>query len=409
MAVRETGVCRIPVTIAFACVLAVFACAGVCEAEWTVESTIDLSWRNDESKLSAAIDGDIAVIADNQRAVVYQWNSPGAWTQVAELSAAEPAFVSYLPMPVALEGTTVVASPWWEGRVTVLEPEAGGTWGQTDLTVVLDPAYPPISPPVGIADMAVGGDTILVASVFPDWIAPECQGVYVFERSADGSWRYEGKLPFTGYDPRGGCAYTGPLAMYGDQAILIWRNPDPYMGFPYAAPLFERDASNTWQENGYLDVPVNRTSYIGPIFNSLTGDVAFEGGRAILASSRAETWIYELQADGSWLRVAELDGGDSVGIEGDFAVVAGPDWLNWPENAVRLLARDDTGAWSVAQVLLDSADAAIAMGGGRILVVDPDSAMGYVYIPEPASALLLAAGAVAFLRRRSSRCAHEAS
>jgi len=258
---------------------------------------------------------------------------------------------------------------------------------------VVDPSLPPSTVAVGMADVAVSGSTIILGPFVSGWGIPVGNGTFIFERSADGSWRHEGALPDFGWSGY----YSGPVAMCGDRAIMIW-NDQWYMPWPVAV-VFERDASNAWQQTSGLSVPAN-VSY--PLFNSLTADVALDGDRAILASSRSETWIYELQPDGTWLKVAEFDGGNSVGIEGDFAVVAGPAWLNWPDSSVSLMARDETGAWGVAQVLLDSVHAAVAMGGGRILVVDPESATGYVYIPEPASAVLLVSGIVVCLRRRSN-------
>jgi hypothetical protein len=330
---------------------------------------------------SAAVSGDTAVVGavyadaaghmDQGAAYVFYQNEggPGAWGQVAKLTAADGGSADLIAYSVAVSGDTAVVGAIgvnvgghsYRGAAYVFYRNEGGpdAWGQVAVLTAADgDDYHYFGNSVGIS-----GDTAVVGAFY----AGTSRGAaYVFYRDqgGPGAWGQVAKL--TAIDGAVGDYLGVSVAISGDTAIAgadgADAGGDDNQG---AAYIFERDEGgpDAWGQVAKL------TALDGAAGDGLGVSVAISGDTAVAGAGGADTGqgaayiFYRDQGGaGAWGQVARLtalDGapGDALGVSvaaSGRAVVAGAPGVDaggsMDQGAAYIFYRDQggAGAWGQA-------------------------------------------------------------
>jgi len=248
------------------------------------------------------------------------------------------------------------------GAVYVYRKGASG-WAEVDRLVASDG----FSGDGFGAAIATNGGSMLVGTR-PHAQVEGVTTVYVFERTAPGSWAQVGRLPTV--DVADGAAYGGSLAL-GDGVAFV--------GAPGAGSVYVFGGSGgSWTGPGELAE--------GAAGNGFGASLAVGAGR-LLVGAPAANIVYSFEMDGgNWQSQGTLAsprvGGDdafgaSVSIEGGMAVVSAPGH-NQSEGAVFTFQADGDSKWDPAGQLVafdgfqrDGFGSAIALDGGDLWVGSP--------------------------------------
>lgn len=212
---------------------------------------------------SVALSGDTllagahgATVGDNnaQGAAYVYVRSAGTWTQQAKLTAADGGSFASFGNAVALDGDTAVigahqasAADFWSGSAYVFV-RSGSAWTQQAQLAAADGA---ILDQFGHA-VALSGDTAVVTSEVADVDGRADQGAaYVFVR-AGSVWTQEAKL--TGADGAAGDHFGSSVAAAGDRVLVGTPMHGHQIGVDLergAAYLFAR-SGGSWSEQNLL-------------------------------------------------------------------------------------------------------------------------------------------------------------
>lgn len=231
-------------------------------------------------------------------------------------------------------------------------------------------------------EMAMDGDVLVVAGGTEYFGQEQPNTAHVFERDADGVWRERAHL-------QPDVALRGTFATsvdVDDGRILVVASGDRRTNAAGVAFIYEVNDEGEWQQQAVIrPVPPAR-----PQSDVFGGRGAIDGDRVIIsAPGRSATrggaiYLFERHpATGHWQQRARVDGFSNanlaVALEGDLALVGDSEGGRIGGGRARLLARDDSGGWTIAQQLVPSASShsgafgtAVSLMDGRALVVGFD-------------------------------------
>ena len=250
------------------------------------------------------------------------------------------------------------------GGAYVYERNAEGAWIEVTTLSAADEAE---AARFG-SSIALDGDRAIIgASGRPDATSLYNGGAYVYERDSVGSWMEVSIL--TASDGASGDHFGESVALDGDRAIIgAGYRDDPANADDGAgsgkAYVYERDAAGTWIEVAQL------TSSTSVRFGGFGQSVALDDDRAIVGASRSAggAHVYERDAGGVWTEVATLIGsggvendgfGIAVELDGDRAIVGARggnygEGYDFDAGSVYVYERDAGGNWAEVAVLTAS-------------------------------------------------------
>ncbi|MCI0576943.1 MAG: FG-GAP repeat protein [Chloroflexi bacterium] len=295
---------------------------------------------------------------------------PGAWGQVAKLTAGDAQAGDNFGWSVAVSGDTAVAGAYQEdggpgnplpaaGAAYVFERNQGGpdAWGQVAKLVAGDAQTADY---FGLS-VAVSGDTAVAGAYQEDGgpgnPLPEAGAAYVFERDQGGpdAWGQVAKV--AAGDAQGGDQFGGSAAISGDTLVVGANAEDGGPGNPLdgagAAYVFERNQGgpDAWGQVAKLTAGDAQAGdqFGGSAASSddtlVVGADREEGGPGDPLPNAGAAYVFERNASGpdAWSQVIKLAAGDaqaedyfgrSVAISGDTVVAGAPEEDRGPGDPV---------------------------------------------------------------------------
>ena len=319
---------------------------------------------------------------DGGAALIFDLQPDGKWLQVAKLMPTGGKGNDHFGTSVALDGErALVGAPNHGsnvGKACIFERQGDTSWKQVAELKAVDGGN---NHYYGIG-VGLSGDQLMVGA------RPiTAQGrVYVRDRQPAGTWKAAGW--FAAKDPLKGDWFGHAIAMAGNRAVIGAPSQSDGSKFTGAIYVFERDKNGAWSEIVRL-IPKTIPHYgkFG-ISVALDGDRLIAGARQSKGSksNSGEAYVYERQANGSWLQAATLfqvdatpssNFGSSVAIDGDLAVVGAPNQKVTfaADGAAYLFQRDAKGKWSQLTPLTadggakdDNMGTSVAIGGNHLFV-----------------------------------------
>ena len=220
-----------------------------------------------------------------------------SWVEAAKLIGDDTTSFDKFGYSVAIEGSlAVVGAPGNAavnafsriGAVYIFERQVDGSWLQQAKLIV---------PTVELGDdyaksVAISGNTVVVGAS-----GTFSTSAYVFERNTDGSWSealrlYDNSVSRFGYS----------VAVDTDR-IVIGALLSTLTTVSAPVTLFERQTDGSWLETSKISVPQTTTSNAPVEFGR---SVAVSGNKIIVGSDADAAYIFEQQADLSWLQTRVL-------------------------------------------------------------------------------------------------------
>ncbi len=198
----------------------------------------------DELGYSVALDGDTAAIAafsadiapgTNNGAVYLFARDPGGstWSQQQKLIASQTEAGASFGAGLAISGDTLIAgAPFQDGPSGFNEGAAyvyvrsGAIWEQRDLLAAPDPDG---TGAFGLSVALAGSRAMIAAPYAQSDSSREAGTVYVFDRSADGTWEKSAKLSAS--DGAAFDVFGSAVATSGDTLVIGAENDDTASGF----------------------------------------------------------------------------------------------------------------------------------------------------------------------------------
>lgn len=257
---------------------------------------------------------------------VYVFKKSGAtWTQVTKLTPNDNETDDNFGLSVALSGTTAfVGAPaasinglQHQGAVYVFT-ESGATWTQTQKLTTTDVCDTFGNAGFGFS-VAISGTTALVG-------APCLSTVYVFNESG-GTWTLAQKLRAVGSSSQWGGDFGGSLALSGTTALI--GAPGAILGGYRSAYMFT-ESSGTWTQTDMLRASdgaavdgfggsvalADNTALVG------AGGPASSGPGAVYVFTKSSaSWLpaVKLTADDGW--ASDIGFGDSLALSGSNSLI----------------------------------------------------------------------------------------
>jgi hypothetical protein len=322
---------------------------------------------------------------------------PGAWGEIAKLTAADGAAWNYFGGSVSVSGDTALVGANWaavggngeQGAVYVFRRNQGGAnaWGQVAKLTASDGA---------VADhfgdsVSVDGDTAVVAASGADIGGNGDQGAaYVFYQDQDDldTWRQVAKL--TAADGTAGANFGGSVSVDGDTTLVGAWGANVGNATQGATYVFHRSQGGTdaWGQMAKLTAADGAANDFFGQSVSVDGDMAVVGAvQAEVGQGAAYVFYRHQGGPDAWGQVAKLtaadgaaqDGfGGSVSVDGDTAVVAasGADAGAYNQGAVYVFYRDQGGPGAWGQLVkLTAADGALGDYFGNSVSLSGDAAI----------------------------------
>lgn len=326
-------------------------------------------------------------------------------SQTNRLVPAAPISGDAFGVSVALtDDLAVVGAPLAapSGRAIVYRRESGGWVFEAELT-----------PPDGAdgddfgRSVAISEDRIAIGAPSCDGIEAESGAVYVFRRTAPGSWQFEQKLE---PDPLESEGLGWSLSMAGTRIIAGAPTASDLATFAGAAYIFTRTGSAWSLESRLVDTDRDPFEFFGESV-AIDGDRALVGAKADNSAGDEIGSASAFTFDGiGWQREDRFVGSDcelgagfgsSVAMKADLAVIGAPgDFRTGPSAGVAyVFQRTPSGAWTELAALepadpIESQQFAwsVALDGNRALIgsaAEPDgvSPVRAAYVFAPLSGL----------------------
>lgn len=353
-------------------------------------------------------------------------DGPGAWEQVASLTAADGAADDHFGESVAINGDTVVVGANGDddlgpnsGSAYIFGRNAGGpgNWGQVaKLTAGDGGAFDAFGDAV-----AISGDSVVVGAPTHDAIDFDAGAAYIYERDAGGPGQWGEVTKLTASDGGNGDYFGLSLAISG-ATVVVAANGDR----PGSAYVFERGAGGP----GHWGEVAKLIGSGGGPFDLFPDAVVIDGDTIVAAASSDDeidtsagaTYIFERDAGGpgNWGQVAKLTAPDaaafdsfgaSVAIAGATLVVGArnDDDLGINSGSAYVYERDagGPGNWGKVAKLTgpdggtrDEFGRSVALDGGTVVVGAPldddlgsDAGAAYVFEETLIDPALAASGA----------------
>ena len=293
----------------------------------------------DRFGISVAIDGDTVVVGSyledaggSSAGAAYVFTRSGTtWSQQAKLVASDAQVNDYFGFSVAIDGDTIVAGAYREGAggenagAAYVFTRSGTTWSQQAKLVASDAqAYDE-----GGQNVAIAGDTIVVAAPFEDTGGTQAGAVYVFTRSGT-TWSQQAKIQAS--DKSEQDIFGISTAINGDTIVVgatLSYSISPSAGG--AAYVFTRSGTSWSQQAKLRSSDVENSDHFG-ISVAIDGDTMVAGayledtgagraGSAYVFTRSGTSWSQQAKIQASDA-AANVEFGVSVAIDGD-TIVAG--------------------------------------------------------------------------------------
>lgn len=367
--------------------------------------------------MSVSINGNIALVgaytADSKGAAYIFGRAPEGpdlWGEVTKLSASDGEHADSFGYTVSLSGSFALVSAVGDddagtssGSAYLFGQDEGGTdnWGEITKLLASDGA---------LADLfgltaAVGGDVVLVGSVYDDDAGPNSGSAYLFTQDQGGvdAWGEVKKLvSVDGVGDHFGHA----VAIDGDFAIAGAPLDDVMGEDSGSASVYFRDAQGAdfWGRVAKLEPAAARDEFGGSV--AISGETALVGasGDTRLGPYTGAAYVFDRNQGGTdvWGQVDKFVAGDgssydhfgkAVAIDGDVALIGAPyeQVVGTNSGAVYVFERSG-GVWSQADKLipLDAAEydhfgIAVSISGDWALIgadgtANPDPSHGAAYV-----------------------------
>jgi len=322
-----------------------------------------------------SLDGDRLAIAawedddngfDSGSVYVFERDADGSWLEATKLLAFDGVRSDFFGNAVSLQGDRLAIGARWAdvgndilcGAVYVFERDADGSWFLANKLVALDrDSYDSFG-----ASVSLDGDRLVIGATGDDDSGVSSGAVYVFERGADGNWLQADKL--LAFDGDVLDLFGTSVSLVGDR-LAIGATADDDNGFNSGSVyVLERDAGGDWLQAGKL------LALDGEERDNFGNSVSLDGDRVAIGadldddagSGSGSAYVFERDADGSWLQASKLlalDGeefdyfGDEVSLDGDRLAVGAPDQANGMDSgAAYVFERDAGGDWFQSDKLL---------------------------------------------------------
>lgn len=353
---------------------------------------------------SVAVDGDTAVIgapglagSGSEGAAYVFVRAAGSWSEVATLTASDPAVWSHFGSAVAVSGNRIaVGAPGWSSFAAYVFEGSGASWGETARLSGPD-AYTSLG--FG-ASVALSGGTLVVGARDVTVGGQTSAGsAYVFQESG-GSWDRTATLTAASPVPMG--YFGSAVAVSGDTVVVGHPGDAPAYVYQAGSAHVFRASQGTWSELAYLTAP-------GAASNAGLGrSVAVDGATVVVGApgwSGGGVWeegaAYVFQeSGGSWSGPTTLTvsdhlfqgrAGTAVAVSADRIAVGAPAWGVAPGAAY--VFEGSGGSWSETGKLVPSDNEtaypfgwAVAADPGALVVGAPNTNTGSWAYPGSAYA-----------------------
>ena len=351
-------------------------------------------------------------------------DGPGAWAQVAKLTASDAAELDEFGSSVSIGGDTVVVgapgddgSSYDFGSAYIFERDEGGlgNWGEAAKLTASDGAeFAKFGTSVSIS-----GDTLIVGAPGDD-----SGSAYVFERDAGGSGNWGEVAKLTASDGASGESFGWSVSISGDTVVI-----GAYHDYPDGSAYLFEEPETGWPES--MTETAKLTASDGVEYGAFGYSVAISGDAVIVGApaddsngeNSGSAYLFEKPESG-WpatmtetTKLTASDGatynnlGHSVSISGDTAVAGTPQGTNssgaysgsaylftkpesgWPATmteTTKLTASDgdwtDFFGWSVSisgDTVVSGAyhDDDLGEDSGSAYVFGPFEPVAWVYLP----------------------------
>ena len=336
--------------------------------------------RGDEFGISAAVDGDTAVIGayqdddatngDNSGSAYVFTEVSGVWRQVAKLTADDGAANDEFGYSVDVDGSTIVIGARQddadtndndEGAAYVFTKPASG-WADMTQTAKLTAFGAAAGDEFGIS-VAVDGNTILVGAHQND---SDDGAAYVFTKPFTGWADSSETAKLIASDAAADDEFGISVAVDGDTAVIGARQDDDNGSQSGSAYVFTK-VSGVWSQKAKL------TADDGAADDEFGISVAVDGDTAVIGARQGDTrngaaYVFT-KVSGVWSQKAKLTADDgaaddefgiSVAVEGDTAVIGAyqDDDNGDLSGSAYVFTRDSSGGWRQRDKLTASDGAA---------------------------------------------------
>jgi len=332
------------------------------------------------------------------------------WEQMAELSPHDATAGDNFGSAVAVDGKTIVAGAvgsaqkgQWAGAAYIFDQQAGSKWTQTAKIFSSSAAAGRY---FGNA-VDIAGDIVLVGEYQDSQKATAAGAAHIFRRSANGSWSHRQKL--TAADGAVRDYFGHEVALSGDTALIAADGDDDKGTGSGSAYVFSRDKTGKWIQSAKLLAQDGaKDDYFG-IAVAIDGGVAIVGafGDDDRASRSGAAYVFARQNDGTWKQAQKLvprrratncHFGNALALQGGVLAVGAPgdDESAEAAGSVHVYHVDPNGVWRQSSKLLaksgqvnDRFGWRVSVSAGAILVAaygKDDKAVnagaGYVFTPS---------------------------
>lgn len=340
-------------------------------------------------------------------AYIFERGAQGTWSQVAKLTPSDADLYHRFGWRVAIDGDYAVVGAAYgpapqKGKVYVFERSAQGDW--IEVVSFTPPGGAANSGGFG-GSVAISGDYLAIGysgHYHPVVGGSAYGGLYIYERSVGGTWSSVAVLTPSDAGPADSTEFGGRVSISNDR-IVVSASAKDTMGRANsgAVYVFERSAHGTWSETAILTAP---TPFSGARFG---WDVGVSGDRVVAGSMGFDraVYVFEFAMQGGWSQVARLiasdrmnnNFGERVAISGDRVIVGAQSDIARPglqsAGAAYVFERDGQGAWSeTGKFIATDADHydylgySVSVSGDRFVMGSPrdddhgaDSGSAYVF------------------------------
>lgn len=317
---------------------------------------------------------------------VFERQKSGGWLQTAFIQPVDGGGADAFGGPLALSGDRLLASATWPGsdcEDCTLPPPVTYLFERDAFGAWSEAARFTSSPAGSIAGaLALADDLALIGGRLDDG----SEGVRVLERAPSGTWALTGGLRPS--DPTPNQTFGWRLSLSGARVLVGASESGTLGAYAGTAYLFERDANGSWLEVAQL------FAADGTLWDLFGSSVALDGERALvgargLRERYGAAYVFERQANGTWQQVAKLTAGDprlqqgfgaNVSLRGDRALVraAGDPVGGTNAGAVYVFERQASGAWLQTAKLKASDASANDFFGAALLQVGNEVLVGAI-------------------------------
>ena len=348
---------------------------------------------------SVAVDGDVMFVAEPQNqstpGYVYLFRHAGdVWTEAGRLEAPEAVAGDGFGGAMAAGAGTLVTSSYsvldGAGEAYVFRLGADGDWM---LSQRLRPSDAAPGDAFGVT-VALDGDNLLIGAFARGDTAG---AVYAFRRDGSGAFRQE--AVFQADDTQAGDRFGVSLALDGDRALVAATRHDEQKGGVY---VFDRTGEGSWTQTAKLEpADLEKGSRYGSSL-ALSGNRAFAGTDR-LAGFTGGVFGFERDADsGIWnetVRPQPFDAsrgmrfGSSIAFDGEDLWVGAAGAAGFEGRAYRFTPDASGDGWaSVEKYASDQPKSGDVFAGNVMLADDlvvvaalnADFGLGAAYVFEPA-------------------------